>query len=101
MTISKALKQNNNNIEKRKEKELIDRVNFFLISACVFLSAHLSTSINSIQKQVNVLKGNYWIIKCHQSFMSRPNHENRIYHVVHNVEFAWNFGLCYKEELKR
>jgi hypothetical protein len=75
MTISKALKQNNNNnnnnnnnIEKRKEKELIDRVNFFLISACVFLSAHLSTSIISIQKQVNVLKGNYWIIKCHQSF---------------------------------
>jgi hypothetical protein len=101
MTISKALKQNNNNIEKRKEKELIDRVNFFLISACVFLSAHLSTSIISIQKQVNVLKGNIGSLNAINHSMSRPNHENRIYHVVHNVEFAWNFGLCYKEELKR
>ena len=43
-------------IEKRKEKEIIDRVNFFLISACLFLSTHISTSIISllgIQKHVN------------------------------------------------
>ena len=42
-------------IEKRKEKEIIYRVIFFLIPACVFLYTHLSTSILSllgIQKHV-------------------------------------------------
>jgi hypothetical protein len=69
--ISKALKQNDNNIEKRKEKEIIDRVNFFP-NICMRISLHtpihIYPSLLGIQKHVNVLKGTHWIIKCHQSF---------------------------------